>query len=110
MNKDSNTITEFLEARIAEDDQLARHLNLLGDPLDNRMVAECAAKRATIAEHEPADYSKLEMESPNACSRCGVYLGMGEWDWIEDSYPCKTLRSIAAIYSDHEDYRQEWAV
>jgi hypothetical protein len=46
----------------------------------DRMIREVEAKRAIIAEHSP-------------------YFG--------GSYPA--LRHLAAIYSDHPDYRAEWA-
>lgn len=86
------TITEFLEARIAEDETVARDAIANGegaldwaddgDPTDihiarhdpARVLAECAAKRAVI-----------------------VYS------------PPKTLQHLAAIYADHPDYQQEWA-
>lgn len=72
------TITEFLEARIAEDEtQAAKHQESAirhgwGD-YTARVLAECAAKRAIIA------YS-----------------------------PPRTLQHLAAIYDDHPGYRQEW--
>ena len=43
------TITEFLEARIAEDESAAN--DLMGEREGDRMLAECAAKRAIIV-HE----------------------------------------------------------
>lgn len=107
------TITEFLEARIAEDEKKAlRHQEYAdkdgwGDYVA-RVLAECAAKRSIIAEHVPVDYSGLGMESPNACARCGADLNMSDWDWVHDSFPCPTLRALAAIYADHPDYQQEW--
>lgn len=110
------TITEFLEARIAEDEALAReaekwaddgpepHLRWLGDGNDRlvnrfrqagphmahwspaRVLAECAGKRALV---EAVD----------------TYL---------DSCGCVnsdvTLQILAAVYAEHPDYRQEWAL
>ena len=110
------TITEFLEARIAEDEAGAINRVVLrcedrrSLSMDDaeRAHAECAAKRAIIAEHVPVDYSGLGMESPNACARCGADLNMSDWEWAHDSFPCPTLRAVAAIYADHPEYQQEW--
>jgi hypothetical protein len=82
-------------------DHIARH-----DPA--RVLAECAAKRAIVEEHQPVDYTSMGMESPNACHICGIDAGMGEWEWLRDSWPCPTLRALAAVYADHADYRDEW--
>uniref|UniRef100_UPI003F494537 DUF6221 family protein n=1 Tax=Arthrobacter silvisoli TaxID=2291022 RepID=UPI003F494537 len=88
-------ITEFLEARIGEDEAAAKRGGwhngggtfandnygcLLIQPA--RVLAECAAKRAIIE-----DFGWLELS--------GV--------------PNSPLRAIAAVYADHPDYQQEWA-
>lgn len=109
------TIVEFLKARIVEDEQQARkHLHALrshglGD-YGLRVLAECAAKRVIIEQHEPVNYSSLGMASPNACSLCGADRGMHDWEWVQDSFPCPTVRALAAVYKDHTDYKQEWSV
>jgi hypothetical protein len=124
-------ITEFLEARIAEDEAAARAASpgpwrtnaeatevfaldditvaegfaLSGAQLrattkhiarhdPARMLAECAAKRAIIKD----------WEDPN---------GDGVWEGYD--YGCalttdRAARALAAIYSDHPDYQQEWAL
>jgi len=82
-------------------EHIARH-----DPA--RVLAECAAKRAIIAEHAPVDYSGIGMTSPNACSLCGTELSMSDWEWVLDSFPCPTLKALAAIYRDHPDYQEAW--
>lgn len=83
-------ITEFLEARITEDEQNAgNYVELFPDgdmaPLFRRVLAECAAKRAIIARREDA---------------LDTYAGTLV---IEDA-----IRALAAIYKDHPDYREEW--
>ena len=108
----TQTITEFLEARIAEDEAVARRVadgpgepggrgiwsvaigvsgndakfaHVASDPA--RVLAECAAKRAIIGLY-----------------RDGV---MGEiFDGEKWTNP---LASLAAVYEDHADYRKEWA-
>jgi hypothetical protein len=99
------TITEFLEARIAEDEAVASLL-AKGDaghsprtqvytgaewvttPLTTeRLLAECAAKRAILARvprntdpYDPGGYTSAH-----------------------------TVRVLAAVYADHPDYLPEWA-
>jgi hypothetical protein len=86
------TLTEFLLARIAEDEAdwsvvASRDVvqMLHGKPLAPRMLAECEAKRR-IVEH----------------------LG-----WIVDNegrniVERNVLRLLALPYADHPDYREEW--
>jgi len=109
-------ITEFLEARIAEDEALANAAtaNYAPDAWDNpasagnyypadvafwdhqapaRVLAECAAKRAIIED----------WEDPN---------GDGVWEGYD--YGCalttdRAARALAAVHKDHPDYQQEWA-
>ena len=84
-------IKEFLLARIAEDEAAADVLpdETLGCVecgfIDGKRVhAEFAAKRAIIAAHDPDNYET------------DPYVGE------------PLLRTLAAVYSDHSDYRQEW--
>lgn len=109
------TITDFLLARIAEDEEEAREaehcihesekpleariwdyyvVQSEGWPKDGvqshvakwwpaRVLRECTAKRAIIGAHECSGLS---------------------------SSPCETLDALAAVYSDHSDYQQEWAL
>ena len=95
---------------------IARH-----DPA--RVLREVDAKRKILAEH-PVDADLLAWSlgaaevvagraSPlSRCMRCTVPLPDACED--EDQYervewPCPTVRALAAVYSDHPDYRQEWA-
>jgi hypothetical protein len=107
------TITEFLLARIEEDEveaQKGRDHNASGVfARDNygylliqpaRVLAECAAKRAIIALHPVRIYTD---EEPGFSMELSTCLCQGR--------PCSTLQAIAAVYADHPDYyRQEWAV
>lgn len=111
------TITEFLEARIAEDEAAVQRrggsyqhswhgydiagtynpgcpdcLGLVGT---ERVLAECAAKRAII---ELADHAlATEVERRDAPA-----LGAG---LMHSDVICR----LAAVYKDHPDYREEWA-
>lgn len=114
------TLTEFLLARIAEDEAVARAATPVGESrtfyatfgagsddwgcyyfnvLPTRILAECAAKRAVVdACRQPA--SCLLDDDPD---------DPGEWNG-EVHLAAATLRALAAVYADHPDYRAEWAV
>ena len=106
------TITEFLLARIAEDEALASKLARFDkghyspgtqiytgsawvhSPLTTaRVLAECATKRAIIGLA-----AKVE-DAEDAMAR--------EWATAEVLAPA-ILHALAAVYADHPDYRQEW--
>jgi len=79
----SQTITDFLEARIAEDERRANYYGPLA--LGNaRVLAECAAKRAII-ETFPV--------------KNGEHGPLGS----------RVLETLAAVHKNHPDYREDWA-
>lgn len=103
------SITEFLEARIAEDEALAHAVIATVTPdawenptkwgnfypediafwdsqTPNRVLAECAAKRAIIKAFDP-QFPDLD-----------PYVGRD------------VIAMLAVVYSDHPDYQQEWAL
>lgn len=111
------TITEFLLARIAEDENVARHpspmfpmvgaahhswelgVNTDRDYQDStividpaRVLAECEAKRLIVDLHTPVDD-----EADGWCNRCDG-----------DGWPCGTMAALASVYSDHPDYDEAW--
>lgn len=111
------TLTEFLLQRIAEDEARAtRHHTLLCARTDltwendehgtqtepypcncgypERVLAECAAKRAIVERYEHAGASMAQY--PNAGN--GMALGA-----LTD-----VLRHLAAVHADNPYYRDEW--
>lgn len=56
------------------------------------VLAEVAAKRAIVELHHPVD-------------PCDAHNGS-----TFESVPCETLATLAAIYADHPDFREEWRV
>lgn len=117
------TLTEFLLARIAEDERAVEpHRGYMdwvplgaiesGDGYAEcsisapRVLAECEAKRRIIGEHTypPGEFTALI----TTCPRC-VDHNDGQGTRGHDlSIPCPTLRMLALPYADHPDYRQEW--
>lgn len=95
------TITEFLLARIAEDQAEAEgnRGDYYQDQYGERMLLECKAKRRIVAfavvfeeraksEKDPIRRTLAEMMAEDALD---------------------PLKALVAIYSDHPDYRDEWS-
>ncbi|MBF6672432.1 DUF6221 family protein [Glutamicibacter sp. FBE19] len=91
-------IIEFLEVRIAEDEQEAKACLAQyerGEDVSKRrwtrMLGECKVKLAIVDLHSPIDPCDAHDEQMKSIS-------------------CDTLRALAAIYSDHPDYKDEWTL
>lgn len=121
------TITEFLNARYDEDEQVARaatpghwgpsgHSVLTSDDIEfieasrtdsvhiarhdpARALREITAKRALLRAHPFEPYA--DEPSEGFCAECQRGGSAGVW-------PCPTVRIMSAVYADHPDYRQEW--
>lgn len=93
----THPLTAFLLARIKEDEKAAV---LAPGATDLRDVREALAKRAVLAIHSDRD---------GDCARCSDYAWFAVLDGGErEEFPCPTLKALAAVYSDHPDYLQEW--
>jgi hypothetical protein len=103
------TITEFLEARIAEDETEANVMlgsYARGGEVSKRrwirMLAECEAKRGIIERAiEIHDMVEGEWGGGHEVSKEG---------WQDDNPGTDVVRVMAAVYKDHPDYQQEWAL
>lgn len=91
------TITDFLEARIAEDEMAA--YDLMGEREGDRVLAECAAKRAIIAMHDT--YSHAAQDAVGI-----AFVGARGGQQVT----AEVIRALAAVYSSHEDYDSGWAL
>ncbi len=117
------TLTDFLLARIAEDEASIEGdwadgygLHIISTTMHERMGRECEAKRRLVEMHEPVrwrlggstnPFTGKVTEEQFICSECS-----GDDDPYIDQvdYPCQTIRTVAAVYSDHPDSRDEWTV
>ena len=85
------TLTEFLLARIAEDETDAGGIECFGvdflEMYKRRALAECEAMRAIVARHSE-------------------HLGLDRSEDYRNG--CDTLRHLAAVYADHPDYDEAW--
>jgi hypothetical protein len=87
------TITEFLEARIAEDEaDVRRHFCEPG--FEVRILAECAAKRAII-----------ELAKEVAVIDDALMVESGGWLWGTSE---KILVALAVAYRGHKEYLEAW--
>lgn len=92
------TLTEFLLARIADDaleaEGMGQREYYEGGWRDEHVahiLADCAAKRAIMAEHDEAH-------------DCVKYINP------EDNRECATLRALASVYADHDEFDPRWAL
>jgi hypothetical protein len=138
------TIVEFLEARIAEDEAAIDRRgpyphswhgtdiagsyspqcpDCLGVQGRARVLAECAAKRAIIKQHEEWPVlveSKPRTEEVSSDLQGMAYRMTREIAWLTEREYVKRfgveppttpmLRALAAVYKDHPDYDEDWAL
>lgn len=104
------TITEFLLARIAEDEELlnwGRPLRIHVDPGGNgdasfpfhdRWKAECEAKRQAI-DAAWGDHHQIEGEW-GSCQSIEEMDSKGDVPGV--------VTALASVYADHPDFNEEW--
>lgn len=104
------TLVEWLTAQLDADERDA-------DPeVEVRAVAEhtlrtIAAHRAILARHQP-DEPMHDWKDHQTCTECGGYTirpGFGDRGF-NLTWPCPTLRLIAAIYQDRPGFDPSWKV
>ena len=94
------TLTEFLMARIAEDEESAREPRWLAleygvdsvgrNAFSARVLAECEAKRRIVENFEAA-----------------ASVGSNDAECMAAAYQ-RACELIAAVYADHPDYDESW--
>jgi Family of unknown function (DUF6221) len=114
----SDDLVAFLAARLDEDEAAAKderiyfgpHPETIGEfegwlvVQEERVLREVAAKRAILAEHPQERLGgRTKHRTDWGCSLCHEDDG-AQW---HPGY-CKTVKALAAIYSGHPGYRQEW--
>lgn len=100
------TLTDFLLARIAEDEGYAHYLRNVGvtgpqygtinealTEVVGRVLSDCEAKRRVVEIHT-GNHECASLDD----SCC----------WIADGAICETVRHLASPYADHPGYRDEW--
>jgi hypothetical protein len=93
-------LTEFLLARIPEDEAGAREAqalaNIYTDPQWHWLVAHNGGSRWQQTSHDPA----------RVLAECEAKRRIVEW--CSDFMQWPPLYALAAVYADHPDYREEW--
>lgn len=104
------SLAHFLQARIQEDEAAAHADRRPGAWSTERILSECAAKRAVLTALERDRKAKAEDDA---------------WDWLDEDSALdwlfgeskeaeskklarEILRALAQPYTDHPDYRREW--
>jgi len=88
------TLTEFLLARITEDEEWARFAKRGNPPMTSaRVLAECEAKRAIVQECW-------------LCEKDDFKPGTETWGYREALRG--SVQALAVPYADHPDYLPEW--
>lgn len=116
------TIVEFLEARLAEDERIAKATGedtTYGFTWPNTQYEVRSSELIHIRRHDPeralreVDAKRKIVDGYKRSIR-----GMGGPATGPNTAPmlaatskavCDSIHSLAAIYSDHPDYRKEWA-
>lgn len=114
--KAERELTDFLLARIAEDEAAATEIVSMPDgPVtigNKRLLADCKAKRQILALHY-----RLDGAAPETFPYIDDSYGQQRVVWppcavCDEGSPkrpyCDTVRILAAVYADHPDYREEW--
>lgn len=77
--------------------------NWLGVPFADRMLREVEAKRAILDRHTPHQPASGGL----ACDWCSEDVD-DRPQVAKERWPCPDVRSIAAVWSGHPEYRPDW--
>lgn len=125
------TLTNFLLARIAEDEARAGAPEFPGWPTDpkvvrddrdtwmgpdtvlmhlGRFLAECDSRRRILSLHAQARTPyELEKGLPGVCGSETSSEYHTDGRGYSTAWPCPTIRALALPYADHPDFREEWS-
>lgn len=111
-------ITEFITARLDEDERDTRSTGIPGAAIPRRYVQELRAvkvQRAIVAGHSVSICTHPGVGAHRQCGFCSSggfpsTAAGSDLMGIEGDWPCPTLRLLASQWSDHPDYQQEWSV
>lgn len=111
------TLTEFLLARITEDERDGWEVHVQGCPsvrdtpfpcecnYPARVLAECEVKRRIVELHQ-GSHSCSDGDEPHAYWPFPGAVGGNGRDLLE----CPTVRALALPYADHPEFQKAWRV
>jgi hypothetical protein len=102
----TQTLTEFLLARITEDEQQARDFGARDVVLCEKPGPWSSEMWETIADPAGSAYPTARVLTECEVKRWMVEM-FGVTDYARYNDP-EIMRRLALIYADHEDYRDEW--
>ena len=70
-----------------------------------RVLREVEAKRRILALHQPR-----QMDRWQVCAHCRPVDPECPDDLTSEPWPCRTLRTLTGVWSDHPDYDPEWSL
>jgi hypothetical protein len=128
MNTETLTLTDFVLARIADDEEMVQFMLEKADgdrrPVEDgitaigcseqgwhvglgpaRVLAECDARRCIAHLHGPKHPGSSDCKS---CADGWEDMTYGENGYDPQPYPCLTAKNLALPYAEHPDYRNEW--
>lgn len=105
------TITEFLLARIEEDEEAARAAQ--GEGAYPHYADTAAGECVEMAKSEGCSeegYRYLRRWLPErVLAECAAKRRIAEWD-AEQYVAYSPIKYLASVYASHPDYRDEWQV
>jgi len=115
------TITEFLEARIAEDEAAAAlHLKVWANADDDVDDFESAAQELSghVNLTYDSEYMDMNIGYARVLAECAAKRAIikhaqhltedKDAYWAYREYAERNLLFLAAVYADHPDYQREW--
>ncbi|MDJ0405868.1 DUF6221 family protein [Rhodococcus erythropolis] len=106
------TIVEFLEARLAEDERIAKATGedtTYGFTWPNTQYEVRSSELIHIRRHDP-ERTLREVAAIRSLVELHGALSAQWAPNVDYGFAYTTLRTLAAIYSSHPDYQQEWAL
>ena len=95
---------EDIKTRLCDDQIWMRDAEHMAYHSPTFALADAEAKRQQLEEHRPATPKAL----PHRARGCLTCTTAQAWDDAANEANCRTLRLLAAPYSGHPDYREEW--
>ena len=95
------TLSEFLLARIAEDE----HAAMVARPDEHSNVRD---RSSVTTSFDAAGYAFVRAASGRVARDCSARRRIIEREGSGDLDDIPTLRDLAAVYADHPDYDDTW--
>ena len=111
-------LSEFLLARVAEDERVAKWSGGLGDFSGIRGLGDGAGfevvwEGGDIGGEYALHADPARVLAERAAKRALIELHSADHSCVDGSYfggaPCSTHRILAQPYADHPDYQSEWS-